>query len=211
MEHMGIVLDCQHATALIDVREKAAFFATLLCRRWRCGATRDDVRQDAECWAWFHGQQWQRMHPAASDIPDSVAWYAARRACGARHFGGTESAKSIHCRQATGRDGPVLRSLDVSRPQSDADNAQADELFSGSDFARLVVPAGPGSDPAALAGFWTDWTAFLATLTARDRSVLADLAQGERVKEIAARFGITSGRVSQLRRTWADAWAVFTS
>lgn len=54
-----------------------------------------------------------------------------------------------------------------------------------------------------------DITAWLATLCKRTRQIAADLGQGGLTSEVARKFGVSAGRISQLRRELAESWATF--
>jgi hypothetical protein len=57
--------------------------------------------------------------------------------------------------------------------------------------------------------FRQDFPAWQATLTQRDRRLLEDLMAGERTSDVANRYGLSCGRVSQLRREFHDDWRRF--
>ena len=57
--------------------------------------------------------------------------------------------------------------------------------------------------------FRLDWPRFLRTLTQRDRDLVGHLSLGNSGKWVAARFGLTEGRVSQLRQRWCREWRLF--
>ena len=69
------------------------------------------------------------------------------------------------------------------------------------DDTRTPVP-----DQAA---FRLDYPRWRAGFRPRARAVLDALAGGERTGDVARRFGISPGRVSQLRRAFADSWRKF--
>ncbi|MGD0461593.1 MAG: helix-turn-helix domain-containing protein [Tepidisphaeraceae bacterium] len=45
--------------------------------------------------------------------------------------------------------------------------------------------------------------------TGRDRKIVYALTSGERTKAVAERFGLSEGRVSQLRRKFEQLWRTF--
>jgi hypothetical protein len=57
--------------------------------------------------------------------------------------------------------------------------------------------------------FRLDFPAWRLTHSDRNRRVLDDLMLGERTGEVAARHGLTQGRVSQLRRDFSESWRRF--
>jgi hypothetical protein len=60
-----------------------------------------------------------------------------------------------------------------------------------------------------LAAFRIDFDAWLRTLGRRDRKIIGAMVRGERTFAVAERFGVTAGRVSQLRRRYEREWHVF--
>lgn len=60
-----------------------------------------------------------------------------------------------------------------------------------------------------IVAFRCDFRDWLRSLARRDRRVAQTLALGNRTGEVASRFGLSEGRVSQLRRELADSWHEF--
>jgi DNA-directed RNA polymerase specialized sigma24 family protein len=54
-----------------------------------------------------------------------------------------------------------------------------------------------------------DFRCWLGTLAERDRRLVEDMTLGHRTGELARMFGISAGRVSQLRRQYHAAWRRF--
>jgi hypothetical protein len=54
-----------------------------------------------------------------------------------------------------------------------------------------------------------DFSAWLRSLPRRPRRIAKTLATGETTGATARRFGVSEGRISQLRRELADSWRVF--
>jgi hypothetical protein len=65
--------------------------------------------------------------------------------------------------------------------------------------------------PAEIATLRIDFWAWLASLPRRDRWIAWLLAAGEAVRDIASRFGLTPGRISQMRRELCDNWHIFVA
>ena len=72
--------------------------------------------------------------------------------------------------------------------------------------ALAVDPKARVPEQAALGG---DFPAWRQRLRERDRAVADALAAGEPTGEVAERFGISPGRVSQLQSEFAASWAAF--
>jgi DNA-directed RNA polymerase sigma subunit (sigma70/sigma32) len=54
-----------------------------------------------------------------------------------------------------------------------------------------------------------DFRAWWNTLTQHMKRIAKDLAFGFSTKEVAAKYGVTAGRISQLRRELLDSWRLF--
>ena len=54
-----------------------------------------------------------------------------------------------------------------------------------------------------------DVRAWFATLTKRMKEIAKDLACGCSTSEVARKYGVTAGRISQLRRVLEESWAAF--
>jgi hypothetical protein len=54
-----------------------------------------------------------------------------------------------------------------------------------------------------------DIHAWLSSLPRRSRQIAKDLAHGCSTREVAQKFGVTAGRISQLRRELQRSWAAF--
>jgi len=65
------------------------------------------------------------------------------------------------------------------------------------------------SDIPALAAFRIDFGHWLSTFRRRDRRIIAALGSGSRNSAVAQSFGISEGRVSQLRRQFERQWMSF--
>jgi hypothetical protein len=60
-----------------------------------------------------------------------------------------------------------------------------------------------------IVAFRCDFAAWLRSLPRRDRRITETLALGNRTSDVAKRFRVTEGRISQLRRELAESWRVF--
>ncbi len=72
-----------------------------------------------------------------------------------------------------------------------------------------VVDEVKTAGPAEVAATRIDFAAWLKSLTPRMRRIAKTLATGETTKGVASRFGMSPGRVSQLRRELQQAWSLF--
>lgn len=118
----------------------------------------------------------------------SIGFMAVRRVRVGRHF--KESIRSIH----TGR-------FDRRSPRPAI--SQDHDLDIEED---LVCP---NADPAELACFIVDYEEWLARLDKRKRKVAKLLASGETTHNAAKQFGVSDGRISQMRRELQQNWEAF--
>jgi hypothetical protein len=165
-------------------------------RGLRCPAQRDDAVAEAVAlaWRWFARLAARGQDPSA--FPSALATFAARAVHDGRRVCGRESDKDALSPRARQRRGfavgklPDLGTLE-GNPWQEAlhDNTQ--------------------TGPADQAAFRLDFPVWLRTRTERDRRVIADLMLGERTKDVGAKYGLSAGRISQLRRELCNDWRRF--
>jgi RNA polymerase sigma factor (sigma-70 family) len=137
----------------------------------------DDLVADAVSLAW----EAFRDNP---EVPLSgFTWYAIHRAKCGKQF--RQSTRSI--------DGPTDHWRQASKP---------DRLpvFKPDDFGR------PGEDPALIAALRIDFAAWFDGFSPRMQAIVEVLILGESTQATAAQFGVTPGRISQLRRELVEDW-----
>jgi hypothetical protein len=128
--------------------------------------------------------------------PSTLATYAIKHVRSGRHVGGhQDAARDVLSPVAHRRHGLRLRSICTD---SDCDGGWQYLLIAG---RRVDV-----GDLAALRIDFRDW---VSTFPRRDRRIIGALASGDRTSAVAKRFGITEGRVSQLRRRYERHWSEF--
>ena len=126
--------------------------------------------------------------------PSTLATYAAHRVRNDRHVGGSQSSTDVLSPLAGRRRGFVVGSLTPSR---------------GEDGWRAVAVEDGRVSPADQAAFNLDFRAWLDGFTGRDRRIINRLAAGEGTMAVADRFGLSPGRVSQLRHQFERSWTQF--
>jgi Helix-turn-helix domain len=123
--------------------------------------------------------------------PSTLATYAVLHVRSGRHVGGHQDSAS-----------------DVMSPV--AHRRHDIKLASGSDDGwQSMLIASRKSDVPDLAAFRIDFENWVSSFARRDRKIIAALASGERIKTVAERFGLSHGRVSQLRRRYEHHWLLF--
>lgn len=122
---------------------------------------------------------------APDQPPESIAYYAIKRVKSGRQH--QESARSMT--------GPNPRR--VAKPVR--------ELFDPRALCR------EGDDPALIVATRLDYWAWMDGLPGRKQRIVRDLANGETTQDVAARYGLSEGRVSQIRRECLESWRAFTA
>jgi hypothetical protein len=142
------------------------------------------------------------------DFPSALAAYAVLHVKAGRMMGSgnstTDALSPLAQRKRGFRVEPLPKSFGVARDrlQSTNDRRRQDEFEDQlRDNTRSAVP-----DQAA---FRIDFPEFLACLGSRDRTLARFLALGNSAQLAADQFGLSEGRVSQLRKRWREWWCEF--
>jgi DNA-directed RNA polymerase specialized sigma24 family protein len=165
---------------------------------------RDDAIAETLACAWkaWCGLVERSRDPRAVGVC-GIANYAVRHTLNGRRIGnrsGGQGSADIYHRKARRDRGLKVVSYDSSRDD-------VPESWVGAWREWLAADHRVG--PAAEAAFRVDFAAWLATLTPQARGIAELLASGATTGETARRFGVSDGRVSQMRRTLAAAWQGF--
>jgi DNA-binding NarL/FixJ family response regulator len=82
-------------------------------------------------------------------------------------------------------------------------------LRDGTDGWKRIAVADRNAMIPDLAAFRIDFTRWIQLLTDRDRKIINVLSGGDTTKAVAQQFGLSEGRVSQLRRKFERLWLAF--
>jgi hypothetical protein len=74
---------------------------------------------------------------------------------------------------------------------------------------RPILVEDRNAGPAEVAAAKIDFEDWFRRLPRRDRRIAARLAVGDRTRDVAKRFGLSPGRISQLRKAFRHSWAEF--
>jgi hypothetical protein len=124
-----------------------------------------------------------------------LANYAIRRVCSGR-----QAATRMNRNDALSDYARRINGLSIAR-------LDRHEEGSGQ-WCQLLVEDRRGG-PAETAAARIDLAAWLHTLSRRNRKIAKALAVGERSSAVAKRFGLTCGRISQLRQWFCRQWQEF--
>jgi len=135
--------------------------------------------------------------------PGPLADFAVRHVRTGRHVGGNQDgAKDVLSPLCRRRHGVQV----VSHDRHQAYTSLCDGTTDG--WKRIAVEDRKVPVPE-LAAFRIDFPRWLQMLSRRDRSIISALTSGERTKAVAERFGLSEGRISQLRRKFEQLWCNF--
>jgi DNA-directed RNA polymerase specialized sigma24 family protein len=118
----------------------------------------------------------------------------------AQYFDGRRAAAKLNCKDVLS---PYARRIKGIQVESLDSYSQDDELW------REIVVEDQHAGPAETAAVRMDFGQWLASLPCRDRRLADALSDGSTAKEIAQRFGVSPGRVSQKRREFLASWQEF--
>jgi hypothetical protein len=178
--------------ALLPQVEARARFAF---RHYYCPHDRADAVAEvlALAWKWYRRLAERGKDPAA--FPRALAAFASRHARAGRRLCGQEDTRDALSPTARRRRGFAVGPLPVyGTPGGPWQEALVDNT-------RSPVPE--------QASFRIDFPAWLSSLDRRRRSLARQMALGHRTHDLAARFGVSPARVSQLRRELLHDWRRF--
>jgi len=197
-----------HATFLA-LLPKLQTHAAISFRDVTCPDRRADLVNEVVALAW----QWLiRLHARGADtsrFPTAIARLAARAVRSGRRLCGQEKTRDVLSRSAQRRHGFTVEPLSSSTRRSFADIHAVVKGQQALDAYEERLADNTVSPPPEAAAFRIDFPRFLADLSPRDRELAMYLSLGHGGKRAAARFGVSAGRVSQLRRRWATGWRRF--
>lgn len=128
-------------------------------------------------------------------FPSALAKFAVRQVCDCRRVGTSQNIRDASSELARRQGRVVLERLDRFDWQSE-------------EWKEAVVED-PHTPVFEQVQFRLDFPAWLAQLRPRDRKIVELLAAGHSTSEVARQFGLSAGRISQMRREYAQSWREF--
>jgi len=193
--------------ALLPKIERCARFHF---RQITCSVQRTDrvAETVGMCWKWFLRLA-ERGRDAAEFVTTLVAW-AARAVNAGRRVSTQESAADAMSHVAQRRHGFKVESLPISTRRSmEAISAVVRGQEELDCYEERLRDNGVTPPPDA-AAFRIDFPRFLGTMSERDRALAMFLSLGHTATRAADKFGLSCGRVTQLRQKWHENWRRFT-
>ncbi len=127
--------------------------------------------------------------------PTVLAGFAVRQIKDGRRVGKSVASRDVYDEHGRIKHNIQLRHIGDPHEQS---GGWKEQLIEND---RTPVP-----DQAA---FRCDFPQWLGTLSARDHRIVDDLAAGERTGDVARRFEVSAGRISQMRGQLKESWEAF--
>ena len=122
---------------------------------------------------------------------------------------GSESAQVRDGRKVGGKLNVQDVSSEYAQRQKKFSVERLDQFDQVEDVWMEVFIEDRNAGPAEVATTKIDFAAWLKSLPARVRRIAKVLATGERTSIVAEKFGVSAGRISQLRKELAQSWKKF--
>jgi hypothetical protein len=182
--------------------------ARVWSRHLVCPGRRDDFVSEAVALAWRSFLRLAHRGRDATEFVSALASLVVRAVRSGRRLCGQERSRDVMSAAAQRRHGFRIEEL---LPPSVAYERLKSEPLGQRLHDTFEEPLRDNTQTPVVEQvvFRIDFRDWLGTLTARNRQVVDDLMAGERTGEVAQTFGLSPGRVSQLRRQFEGDWAVF--
>jgi hypothetical protein len=181
------------ATFLSSVLPKVVSHGRIYFRHLRSAELKEEYIAEMVALTWRWHRRLAERGKDATRFPTALATFAARAVRSGRKLAGMDRVRDVLSPQAQQRHGFAVGKL----PDYGAlDGSPLEEALH--DNTR--------TPPDEQCAFRIDFPAWRAGRTERDRRVLDDLMLGERTLDVAGKYGLSPGRVSQLRREFLLDW-----
>jgi hypothetical protein len=196
-------------TAIILPRVKT--HARIYFRHVRCSCKRADLVAETVALAWKSFIRLADRGKDATRWPCAFAAYCTLAVKNGRRVAGQNKAKDALNERTQARKGFAVESLPLSPRTTHEDLYSAPTGQRRRDAWEERLQDNTVTPPPDQAAFRIDFPRWLRQHSARDRRILRDMARGETTSELAARYGLSQPRISQMRREAHDSWEVFTA
>ena len=172
-----------------------------------CPATRDEKIAETVGLAWKRFLRLSQAGRRLDGFRMAFVFVTARSVASGRRVVRTESARDVLSEVAQRRRGFTVSSLPCStavsigvRYGTPGGQKEADVMEERlTDNTRSPIP-----DQAA---FRIDFKEWLRTLTSRERKIVRAMIRDERTLDLSRQFDVSPGRISQMRREFAESWS----
>ena len=195
--------------AFLAIRQRVLVHAQFCFRGIPCQEERADYSAEsiAVAWRWF--LRLAKQGKDARRFPSVLAAYAARAVKSGRRLTGQLKPNDVLSERAQRQHGFRVESLPISLRHcfEDLYSAVRGQQRINSFEERLrdnsITPI-PDQVQIRL-----DFPAWRRRHSHRDRRIIDDMARDECTKQLARKYRLSQGRISQLRRTFHDDWHTF--
>lgn len=166
-------------------------------RRLRDEERREEYIQNGRAIAFQEFLALVQLGNLQNATPYTIATYASKQSISGRLCGTSANCRdvySVECQQAHGFG---LARIDDSEPRDERRGWEA------------LITSDLQATPALVVQVKLDFRAWFDSLPLKKRTIALALAGGATTKEVAELFGLTEGRISQLRRELMESWARF--
>ena len=187
----------------IEMRARIAF-AFCKCANQRAEKVAEAV---ALAWKWF--VKLQARGKDAATFPGVFASLVARSVASGRRIAGAEAAGDVLSKTAQRKHGFSVTELSHSGTVQSHEllsEPHAQKTFDALEERLADNTQTPVPDQAA---FRIDFPQWLKTLPLRERTMVQALMRDERANDLSKKFGVSEGRISQLRSKFRTDWASF--
>jgi hypothetical protein len=175
----------------------------------------DSEERKADCisetialaWKWFLRLAEKGKDPRG--FVSVLAGYAVRAVQNGRRLAGQLKAKDVTNPLAQRRHGFKVETLPLSTRTCQEDRYGAVGGQRHQDEFEERLHDNTRTPPDQQAMFRLDFAAWLKSLTIRERKIVRAMARNERTLDLSQQFGVSPGRISQLRRDFALSWEDF--
>jgi hypothetical protein len=165
-------------------------------RSIKCRDHREDAIQEMIGLTWKWHLRLAEKGKDATRFPTALASYAARAVCCGCRLCGQEKAND------------VLSPLAQQEQHFAVEKLPDFSTLSGNPFEEALHDNTVSPVPDQVI-FRLDFPAWLGTLGPRNRSMAEDMALGEKTQDLAEKYRVTEGRISQMRRSFQQDWGRF--
>jgi hypothetical protein len=193
-------------TAFLSILPRIELHALVYFRWIRCPQRKADAVAEtvAISWNWFVRLVERGKDPLS--FPVMLASYAARAVRCGRRLCGQEKGKDALSSLAQQRHGFFVASLlhsVASRYEERYSQVHGQTKQDALEECLRDNTQTPVPDQVCFRIDFPDW---LTTLTPRKRQIVRAMSDNERTLDLSQRFGLSPGRISQLRRELRDDW-----
>ena len=191
----------------LRILPKIEIHARIVFRAVRCAVQKADCIAEciALCWRWF--VRLARQGKDGRHFAGTLATLAARAVRSGRRLCGQLRAKDVMSPVAQRRHGFTVQSLAPELATfaifADPHGQEMQDAFEERLQDNLMTPV-----PDQVA-FRVDWPQFFRSLTTRDQQMAEFLSLGHAAKHASEKFGVSPGRVTQIRQRWHQEWIRF--